>query len=141
VDIGSTWNVGTNKVKPILHKRDYTEVEMKACFYDKSDYLKIHRVVRRTVQLMENEMCPNDDKYYCSRGLEGNTYEVSKHEKVSIRLAARTAMIDEQESFRREGVRFCEPRVAEAYENYAVKSRREAYMIGVLDAQKAGATS
>jgi uncharacterized protein YkuJ len=127
------------EMKPILHKNDYTKVEMKACFHDKTDLLKIHRVAQSTVYLMEKEIFPKDDNYsYCIRGLEDMTYK-GKQEKIRIRLAALTAVINEQESFRREGVRICEPRVAEAYENYAVKSRREAHMIGVLDAQKSGA--
>jgi hypothetical protein len=128
------------KVKRILHKKDYTKVELKACFHDKTDLLKIHRVAQSTVCLMEKEIFPKDDNYsYCIRGLEGNTYK-GRREKLRIRLAALTAVIDEQESFWREGVRICEPRVAEAYEKYAVKSSREAYMIGALDAQKSGAT-
>jgi hypothetical protein len=127
------------KVKRILHKKDYTKVEMKACFHDETDLLKIHRVAQSTVYLMEKDIFPKNDNYsYCIRGLEDKTYE-GKQEKIRIRLAAVTAVIDEQESFRREGVQICEPRVAEAYENYALKSRREAHMIGVLDAHKSGA--
>jgi hypothetical protein len=128
------------RVKRILHQKDYSKVELKACFHEESDMLKIHRVAQSTVYLMEKEIFPKDDNCsYCIRGLEGNTYK-GRREKIRTRLAALTAVIDEQESCRREGVQMCEPRVAEAYEKYVVKSRREAYMMGVLDAQESAAT-
>lgn len=133
---------GTVLVHGVLHLKDYTEKELKACWYDRAGMERIRKHARYTLKqfrvLQEEDEESSEltltatDKDLCLRGLEGYT-EKEMTQKQRRRFEAIDLVLEIQETqFVRHGKIVCNEAIARAYAKVTEKSRRIARGWGIV---------
>jgi hypothetical protein len=123
-------------VRPVLvHLDDYTNAEVKACWFGQQENSRILKGIRQTLHLIErNILLLENDNRYCSRGLETLTTK-GRIQTNQIRAYARDAVLDQQDLLRwQTGSMIDEQKIADIYRGNTQESRMAAYTKGVSDA-------
>jgi hypothetical protein len=99
----------------VLHINDYSDEEIACAWYDADELETIKKIdVIYTLSMMKGGLrIPEDNPWYCGRGLESFTQEGSTIRR-SNKEKAWDAVLDEQDSQRENGI--CDPQaIANAY--------------------------
>ena len=120
------------EVHLVPHMQELSEEDRKATWWTSNDYELIKRMYRATVKLMMNgQVFANDDKDFCSRGLESKTRSGSlrrfRHKEHVRKAFLKAQLFQHQEGF-------SDPLyLAEIYAEYTRSSGDEAYCQGLAD--------
>jgi hypothetical protein len=112
-----------------MHFKEYSTEERRACWLSTKDMQAIKANVKQVVDRMENNII--DD--LCTRGLEWRTKTGSKRHRRS-KIAARDALIVEQEFMREDDGAIDSTVLAKLYASLTTKSQTEAQARGFQDA-------
>jgi hypothetical protein len=85
------------RIRLTLHVRDYTQEEIEATWFSKTDFENIKADVRFDIGLLhEGTHGAQDTTSFCRRGLECRTKE-GMRKRMSNKIIARNAVLDEQD--------------------------------------------
>jgi hypothetical protein len=130
--------VGYVRVRGILHIDDYTDEEFFSTWYDPEDMKLITQDIRQTLAKMESGELVEDDEHFCRRGVESRTKHGASIKK-QIRLAARNAVLDEQEeghACQQGSMMYNEQLISESYMDVTLVSKLAAARRGFEDHQE-----
>jgi hypothetical protein len=116
----------------VMHFKEYSKEERGACWLNNKDMQAIKTNVKQVVDRMENNNNTNMDDL-CTRGLEWRTKAGSKRHRRS-KMAARDALIVEQEFMREDDCAIDSNVLAKLYASLTTKSQLEAQARAVQDA-------
>jgi hypothetical protein len=115
----------------IIHRYEYSEEEIAACWYCQYELRRIKSDLRTTLMLMANGSIMRDSEQLCSRGLESFTPE-GRAIKKQRREEARIAVL-EQQDYQFENDIFDPEVIADACFELTSKSRATATVVGFFD--------
>lgn len=120
------------RVKRTIHIDDYSDIEIKDCWYSSFDYERMEQEIRRTLELMQTGRGDAiDDVEFSHRGLEFRTEE-GKHLRLKNKRRAQDAVLDMQEFQQWEGI--SDPnKIASVYGECSYPCQVAAYMAGISD--------
>jgi hypothetical protein len=84
------------RIKPTLHIRDYTQEEIEATWFSKTDFENIKADMRFALGLLRAGILDQDTISYCRRGLECRTKE-GVRKRMFNKASTRNAVLDEQD--------------------------------------------
>jgi hypothetical protein len=122
----------TVSVRKTMHVDNYSDDEFDACWYNNYEFDMMRKKVRYAAKLLQNGMLEQDtaDKC-CPRGVEHLLRKVAL-KRIRKRVAARDAVLEEQELQWEEGI--CEPEyIARVYKVTSVSSQASAHAIALKD--------
>lgn len=90
------------EVCPVMSRNDYSEEEVKACWYSSEDYEKITMDCLKVIKKLQQARAIDHEKY-CVRGLERMTTRATDRRNL-IRLKAYIAVLEEQDAQHDEGL-------------------------------------
>jgi hypothetical protein len=88
----------------ITHRLDMEEKQKKQFWYRKSDYKRIRREGRETVQLIRNGELLQDTNHHCLLGLDSETHVYARQRSMH-KMMVQGLVVDEQEYQRQKGIR------------------------------------
>jgi hypothetical protein len=124
----------TTEMRPSLARKDYTPLEMRACWFQDEEYSKIRKDCCKQIKKMQNGEVLKDKKY-CSRGLESHT-RLAAISKTLNRQTAINAVLDEQEDQRQTGD-VDEEDIAQRYQQATSSCQLWACIVGLRDQRAA----
>jgi len=127
----------TNRVqfKNIRHVSEFSEDEIKNGWYNKDDFNQMSDDVSEISKLLEKGVTRRDGEDLCIRGLEHIVEEDLANFRAEKMINSIDAVLDEQEEQWDKGED--EPElIAEIYAEYAKTLAKEAYAIGLRDAEE-----
>ena len=89
------------RAKKTIHFADYSDEEIRVCWYDDCDYRRIKNDVKFEASLLENDCLDDDDSSkYCSRGLSHLTTKGAKQRSANKRRGL--ALVLEEQNLQQE---------------------------------------
>ena len=120
-------------VETVLHISDYTPNEINDCWFSRDEFNLMKEQVQECVKLLENNSTTTSSTTECTRGLEWRTKSGSKRHR-RTKMAARDALIVEQEFMREDDGGIDADSLAQLYSSMTKKSLDEARTRGLQDA-------
>ena len=111
------------------HVASYTEEEMDATYYSQKEFVEMRKQMSLEVEMLEDDIFAECDNY-CTRGLECRR-KTSVRKRNRTRRQARHCVISAQ--IQGEGP----VRLADAYRKVSSRAKRDAIILGSLDARAA----
>jgi hypothetical protein len=118
--------------KSHLHIGNYTDEEIRDCWFNQEEMKYIKQELRRTISMIDKNL-KLDEKKYCIRGTEGSTKR-RKQSRLLNRMDAVDAVFNEQDIQYKWGV-WDDCKVATLYSEASHTSKMEAKMLGASDAK------
>lgn len=126
------------KVRMTTHVNDYTDDELKACWYNGDEFKAIRADVRFAAGLVSSGMMNQDTPYHCRRGVECKTRENTARRQQE-RLNALYAVFDEQD-LQTDSCVYDPEYIAHAYKAASAASKTHARAVALRDEREARAT-
>ena len=127
---------GRVQFKTIRHVQDFTDEEIAAGWYRKKDFTKMSEDVSEIADLVAKGRDSRNGEELCIRGLEHLVEEDVADYRAEKMIASIDAVLDEQDEQRDEDV-YDPDIIAQLYTEIVSPLLREAYLVGLRDAQEA----
>lgn len=126
----------TARVRRTISLDDFTEDEIRACWYSEVEIFNSRAEIQQTIALVSRNI-ELDDVHHCRRGLEtatGNTKKV----KMQRRRTAVDIVLSYQEAAEEDVVEeeYYKEKAAQEYSSYCKSSHIMAFMVGIADANE-----
>ena len=131
---------GRVQFKTIRHVSDFTDKEIGDGFYRKKDFARMSEDVSEIANLVSKGKDSRGGEELCVRGLEHLVEEDVADYRAEKMIASIDAVLDEQDEQRDEDV-YDPDIIAQLYSEIVSPLLREAYLVGLRDAQEAAAAS
>ena len=131
----------TVRVKPTTSIYDFTEEEIRACWYSDIEIFNSRAEIRQTIALI-NKNIHLDDVHHCRRGLETATGKPKKA-KMYQRQTAVDIVLNYQEAADEDVGReeYYQNQAAKEYSAFCNSSQVMAFMVGIADANEVRSAS
>jgi hypothetical protein len=131
---------GRVQFKTIRHVSEFSEEEIGTGWYRKKDFQRMSEDVTEIANLVAKGTDSHKGEELCVRGLEHLVEEDVADYRAEKMIASIDAVLDEQDEQRDEEV--CDPDIiAQLYTEIVSPLLREAYLVGLRDAQEAAAAA
>jgi hypothetical protein len=131
---------GRVQFKTIRHVSEFSEEEIGAGWYRKKDFVRMSEDVSKIANLVSKGTESHNGEELCIRGLEHLVEEDVADYRAEKMIASIDAVLDEQDEQRDEDV-FDPDIIAQMYAEIVSPLLREAYLVGLRDAQEAAAAA